>query len=173
MYCTYIRFWPVVQSYCMSRGRLRIGDTFVNLKHWIAPGTVSAELQCPLKEISESHNTTAARRIGEAGGTYRPHGMNPREAAYKLKWAITPYEPWKCSLELDHQEDILQRKRHGYEQAVRVRKLHLQRWIVVKPWPTASSTGAWELHTNFTPRDLAAVSAGALQGAVLTHGGTV
>lgn len=172
--CAYIgRFWPIVYYDCIFQGWLRIGDMFVNLKHWIAPGMVSAELQCPLKESSESCNTTRAGRIWEACGTYRPHGMNPREAAYKLKWTITADEPRKCSLELDHQEDILQKKLHGYEQAVRVRKWHLRRWVRVKPWPISSSTGAWEMHINFTPSDLAAVSAGALRGAVLTHGGTV
>lgn len=39
---------------------------------------VSAKPQPPLKEISESHDSTAARRISDAGRIYKLCEMNPR-----------------------------------------------------------------------------------------------
>lgn len=48
------------------------------------PGTVSAELQQPLEEVSESYNTAAVKEILGAGGIDRFHEMNPSRGAKEL-----------------------------------------------------------------------------------------
>lgn len=64
-------------------------------------------------------------------------------------------------------------KRHGYHQAVRASNLLLQRWRGMGPWPIASSSAVWEMHTNSTARDLAWMHMGVLQGSPVTLRGRV
>lgn len=48
------------------------------------PGMVSAELQHPLEEVSESYKTATVKEILRAGETDRLHEMNPSRGVKEL-----------------------------------------------------------------------------------------